>query len=153
MDVRINQRWYTALEVPVQGQSLMEIAQSLVQSLVHTKMWTLVAPQVRKWSFFSTKPYRDHIESYLSELSYSESVQKQLEKMTFSLVDPLLVPMCPAVVAPNYFGATAGAVAPMSSATAMSLRCKVVVSNRFGEHFFWLLLEFQPMSLARDLPM
>jgi hypothetical protein len=52
MDVRINQRWSTALEVPVQGQSLMESGQSLAQSLVHAKMWTLVAPQVRKWSFF-----------------------------------------------------------------------------------------------------
>jgi hypothetical protein len=49
-----------------------------------------VAPQVRKWSFFSTKLYRDHIESYLSELSYSELVQGQLEKMAFSLVDLLL---------------------------------------------------------------
>jgi hypothetical protein len=35
MDVRINQRWSTALEVPVQGQSLVETGQSLVQSLVH----------------------------------------------------------------------------------------------------------------------
>jgi hypothetical protein len=29
MDVRINQRWSTALEVPVQGQSLVETGQSL----------------------------------------------------------------------------------------------------------------------------
>ncbi len=35
MDVRINQRWSTALEAPVQGQSLVETGQSLVQSLVH----------------------------------------------------------------------------------------------------------------------
>ena len=35
MDVRINQRWSTALEVPVQGQSLVETGQSLVQSLIH----------------------------------------------------------------------------------------------------------------------
>jgi hypothetical protein len=35
MDVRINQKWPTALEVPVQGQSLVELGQSLVQSLVH----------------------------------------------------------------------------------------------------------------------
>jgi hypothetical protein len=34
MDVRINQRWSTALKVPVQGQSLVETGQSLVQSLV-----------------------------------------------------------------------------------------------------------------------
>ncbi len=34
MDVRINQRWSTALEVPVQGQSQAETDQSLVQSLV-----------------------------------------------------------------------------------------------------------------------
>jgi hypothetical protein len=49
-----------------------------------------VAKQVRKWSFFSTKLYRDYIESYLSELSYSELVWGQLEKMAFSLVDPLI---------------------------------------------------------------
>ncbi len=91
MDVRINQMWSTALEVPVQGQSLMETGQSLVQSLVHTKMWTLAALQVRNWSFFSTILYRDHIESYLSELGYSELVQGQFEKMAFSRVDPLLV--------------------------------------------------------------
>ncbi len=35
MDVRINQRWSTALDVPEQGQSLVETDQSLVQSLVH----------------------------------------------------------------------------------------------------------------------
>ncbi len=35
MDVRINQRWSTALEVPVQGQSLEETGLSLDQSLVH----------------------------------------------------------------------------------------------------------------------
>jgi hypothetical protein len=32
VNVRINQRWSTALEVPVQGQSLVETDQSLVQS-------------------------------------------------------------------------------------------------------------------------
>ncbi len=37
MDVRINQRWSTALDVPVRGQSLAETDQSLVQSLVHKK--------------------------------------------------------------------------------------------------------------------
>jgi hypothetical protein len=37
MDARINQRWSTALDVPVQGQSLAETDQSLVQSLVHKK--------------------------------------------------------------------------------------------------------------------
>ncbi len=37
MDVRLNQRWSTALEVPVQGQSLVETGQSLVQSLVQKK--------------------------------------------------------------------------------------------------------------------
>ncbi len=35
MDVGINQRWSTALEVPVQGQSVVKTGQSLVQSLVH----------------------------------------------------------------------------------------------------------------------
>jgi hypothetical protein len=35
MDVRINQRWSTALKVPVQGHSLVETGLSLVQSLVH----------------------------------------------------------------------------------------------------------------------
>jgi hypothetical protein len=34
MDVEINQRWSTALKVPVQGQSLVKTGQSLVQSLV-----------------------------------------------------------------------------------------------------------------------
>ncbi len=38
MDVRINQRWSTALEVPVKGQSLVETGRSLVQSLVHKNM-------------------------------------------------------------------------------------------------------------------
>ncbi len=47
------------------------------------KMWTLAAPQVRKWSFFSTKQYRDNIESYLSELGYSDFVQGQFEKWQF----------------------------------------------------------------------
>ncbi len=37
MDVRINQGWSTALEVPVQGQSLVETDQSIVQSLGHKK--------------------------------------------------------------------------------------------------------------------
>jgi hypothetical protein len=37
MDVRINQRRTTALDVPVRGQSLAEKDQSLVQSLVHKK--------------------------------------------------------------------------------------------------------------------
>ncbi len=37
MDVRITQRRSTALDVPVQGQSLAETDQSLVQSLVHKK--------------------------------------------------------------------------------------------------------------------
>ena len=37
MDVRINQRWSTALDIPVQGQSLVETDQSLAQSLVHKK--------------------------------------------------------------------------------------------------------------------
>ncbi len=35
MDVGINQRWSTALEVPVQGQCLVKTGQPLVQSLVH----------------------------------------------------------------------------------------------------------------------
>ncbi len=37
MDVRINQRHFTVLDVPVRGQSLAETDQSLVQSLVHKK--------------------------------------------------------------------------------------------------------------------
>ncbi len=37
MDVRINQRRSTALDVPVRGQSLAETDQSLVQSLVPKK--------------------------------------------------------------------------------------------------------------------
>ncbi len=38
---------------------------------------------------FSTKLYRDHIESYLSELGYSELVQRLFEKLAFFRVDPL----------------------------------------------------------------
>ncbi len=52
------------------------------------KMWTSAAPLVRKWSFFSTKLYRDHTESYLSELGYSELVQRQFEKMAFFSCGP-----------------------------------------------------------------
>ncbi len=37
MDVRINQRRSTVLDLPEQGQSLAETDQSLVQSLVHKK--------------------------------------------------------------------------------------------------------------------
>ena len=39
--------------------------------------------------FFSTKIYRDHINMFLSELEYSELVQRLFEKMTFFRVDPL----------------------------------------------------------------
>ena len=39
--------------------------------------------------FFSTKIYRDHINILLSELGYSELVQRLFEKMTFFHVDPL----------------------------------------------------------------
>jgi hypothetical protein len=53
---------------------------SVTSSVTSTqKMGTLAAPQVRKWSFFSIKLYRDHIESCLSELGYSELVQGQFE--------------------------------------------------------------------------
>ncbi len=38
---------------------------------------------------FSTKIYRDHIDILLSELGYSELVQRLFEKMTFFRVDPL----------------------------------------------------------------
>ncbi len=37
MDVRINQRWSRALDVPIRGQSLAETDLPLVQSLVHKK--------------------------------------------------------------------------------------------------------------------
>jgi hypothetical protein len=37
--------------------------------------------------FFSTKLYRDHIESYLSAFGYSVLVQGRFEKMAFFLVD------------------------------------------------------------------
>jgi hypothetical protein len=46
-----------------------------------------------------------------------------------------LVPMHPAVVAPNCFGATAGVVAPASSTAAASLRCGILASHHFGELF------------------
>jgi hypothetical protein len=35
--------------------------------------------------------YRDHIDMYLSEMGYSELVQRLFEKMTFFLVDPLIL--------------------------------------------------------------
>ena len=41
--------------------------------------------------FFSKKIYRDHINMFLSELGYSELVQRLFEKMTFFLLDPLLL--------------------------------------------------------------
>jgi len=40
-------------------------------------------------SFFSTKLYRDHFESYMSGFGYSKLVQGRFEKMAFFLVDPL----------------------------------------------------------------
>ncbi len=43
--------------------------------------------------------------------------------------------MHPAVVAPKCFRSTAGTVAPISSAGATSLWCKVAASHRFGELF------------------
>jgi hypothetical protein len=36
------------------------------------------------------KLYRDHIDILLSEMGYSELVQRLFEKMTFFLVDPLI---------------------------------------------------------------
>ncbi len=54
---------------------------------------------------FSTKPYRDHIESYLSELGYSGLVKRRFEKMAFFLVDPLLLAIWEFVVHEiNYLG-------------------------------------------------
>ncbi len=46
-----------------------------------------------------------------------------------------LVPMRPAVVAPNCFGTKVGAVASASSTAAASLRHKVAASHRFSEFF------------------
>jgi hypothetical protein len=46
-----------------------------------------------------------------------------------------LLPMCPAVITPNCFGATMGVVTPVSSAIAASLRGGVVSSHHFGELF------------------
>jgi hypothetical protein len=46
-----------------------------------------------------------------------------------------LVPMHPAVVASNCFGATTGIVAPASSAATASPRRRVVASHCFGELF------------------
>jgi len=37
------------------------------------------------------KLYRDHIDIRLSEMGYSELVQRLFEKMTFFLVDPLML--------------------------------------------------------------
>jgi len=61
---------------------------------------------VRKGSFFSTKIYREHINMFLSKLGYSELVQRLFEKMTFSLVDPLLVGCHGNVPSKNCAGAT-----------------------------------------------
>ena len=59
------------------------------------KTLTLGGSQVRKGSFFSTKLYRDHIDILLSEMGYSELVQRLFEKMTFFLVDPLPLLLLP----------------------------------------------------------
>ena len=52
------------------------------------KTLTLGGSLVRKGSFFSTKLYRDHIDILLSEMGYSELVQRLFEKITCFLVDP-----------------------------------------------------------------
>jgi hypothetical protein len=46
--------------------------------------------QIRKWSFFSTKLYRENIESYLSGLGYSDYFQGPCEKKGIFCTDPLL---------------------------------------------------------------
>ena len=43
---------------------------------------------MRKGSFFSTRLYRDHIDKYVSELGYSELVQRLF---TFFPPDPLIL--------------------------------------------------------------
>jgi hypothetical protein len=59
---------------------------------------------VGKGSFFSTKIYRDHIDILLSELGYSELVQRLFEKMTFFRVDPLT----PSIAIPISMAKTSG---------------------------------------------
>jgi hypothetical protein len=49
-----------------------------------------LAKLLGKVSFISMKIYRDHINMFLSELGYSELVQRLFEKMTFFRVDPLV---------------------------------------------------------------
>ena len=63
-------------------------SQSLVQSLVPTNA-DFGGFIGKEGVFFSMKCYRDHIDMYLSELGYSELVQRHLKKMAFFRVDPL----------------------------------------------------------------
>ena len=76
------------IEVLVEGQSLVKPNQSLVQSLVQKKHWLWGVSRQRSGHYFSTKLYRDHIESYLSGFGYSELVQGQFEKWHFFLWTP-----------------------------------------------------------------
>ena len=68
------------------GQSLVKPSQSLVWSLVR-KNTDFGEFEGKEVVIFSTKLYRDHIESYLSGFGYSELVQGRVEKMGFFLVD------------------------------------------------------------------
>jgi len=63
---------------------------------------TLTCPAGRFWSFFSMKICMACIDILLSKLGYTELVQRLFEKMTFFLMDPLLLPsvVCtPALIA------------------------------------------------------
>ncbi len=61
--------YYSTVEELVQGQSLVKPSQSLVQLLIQKKCWLWGVSRQGSGHFFSTKLYRDHIESYLSGFS------------------------------------------------------------------------------------
>ncbi len=77
------------MQEPVQGQSLVNPSQSLVQSLM-PKKGDFGGFIGKEGVIFLTKLYRDHIDMIFSEMGYSELVQRLFEKMTFFLVDPLM---------------------------------------------------------------
>jgi hypothetical protein len=63
------------------GMQSMGFAASTMTPIHHTGS---AIPHI---SIFFNKTYRDHSDMFLSELGYSELVQRQYEKMAFFLVD------------------------------------------------------------------
>jgi hypothetical protein len=87
--------YYSLVEKPVKGQSLVKPTESLVQSLVQKNADFGGFVGREGVIFFSRKIYRDHINMFLSELGYSELVQRLFEKMTFFHVVPLMTTLHP----------------------------------------------------------